>query len=140
MPDMSGIRRFQFLISQGAKDDLKACKEEDSYAAAKISELLRDVRDDIIAGEALVDERFFDAVVESVRPVWSLQDKRINAYRVRMVVIHAWRIITAVDYPGRRVAVLAVMHRDENYEDNTELWARIEGEYDSFGFPRYGRV
>ena len=54
MPDMSGIRRFQFLISQGAKDDLKACKEEDSYAAAKISELLRDVRDDIIAGEALV--------------------------------------------------------------------------------------
>ena len=55
-------------------------------------------------------------------------------------MIHAWRIITAVDYPGRRVAVLAVMHRDENYEDNIELWARIEGEYDSFGFPRYGRV
>lgn len=136
MPDPTS-RRFQFIIADGAKADLQECREGDSYAAAKISELLRLVTEDVIAAEALVDERYIDEDIESVCPVWSLQDLRINAYRVRMVVIRAWRIITAVDHKGRRVAVMAIMPRDDDYEANTKLWDRIKGEYDGIGFPRY---
>lgn len=139
MPDMSAVRRFQFLITAGAQADLAACKAEDRWAAAKIATLLREVTEDIVAAEALVDERYNDREIDSISGVWSLQDKRINAYRVRMVLVSRWRIITAVDHPSRRVAVMAIMPRDEDYEKSRELWERIEREYDALGFTRYGR-
>lgn len=129
--------RYQLLISAGAKEDMQQCRDTDRYAAAKLSVLLRELHDDWRACEALVDERFQDDRIESVAPLWSLQDKRINAYRIRLVDVAKWRLITAVDHASRRVALLAVMRRDEDYESNSGLWSRIEREYDGYGFCRY---
>lgn len=133
----SSRQRYQLLITEGAKADLRACRDDDRYAAAKVAELLRLISEDRLAIEALVDGRYSDDKIHDVSPIWSLQKKRINAYRVRMVLISAWRIITAVDHKDQRIAILAIMPRDDNYEDNKALWARLEQEYDAIGFARY---
>src|SRR5690348_8964643 len=78
MADTTRSGRFQFLVTEGAKGDLHECRGRDAYAAAKISELLRLVIEDELAAEALVDERQYDDAIESICPLWSLQDKRIN--------------------------------------------------------------
>lgn len=127
---------YQLLISAGAKEDLHDCRKADSWAASQLSAFLREVRDDAIASEALADERTFDHEF-SVELLGYLHDKRINAYRVRVVTVAKWRIITAVDHRQKRVGVFAVMFRDKNYEADRELTARIEKEYDEYGFPRY---
>lgn len=129
--------RYQFLISAGAEEDLHECRRRDRYAAARIATLLREISVDQVACEALIDEREYEPAIESVSPLWSLQDQRINAYRVRLVQVGAWRLITAVDHQKNRIALLGVMPRDDNYQENAVLWARIEQEYDGFDFPRY---
>jgi hypothetical protein len=129
--------RYQFLISHGAQEDLHECRRQDRYAAARITALLREVLSDQVACEALIDDREYDSAIDSVVPLASLHDRRINAYRVRMVEVGAWRLITAVDHRRHRIALLGVMPRADNYEENTDLWARIEQEYDGLDFPRY---
>ena len=113
------------------------CRENDRYAASRLAAFVREVLDDQIAVEALVDERNYEYPVRDIVPITSLQDRRINAYRVRLVEVAGWRLITAVDHRTARVGLLAVMERDQNYEDDRELWRRIEGEYDEYGFHRY---
>jgi hypothetical protein len=137
MPDPVGSNRYQFLITNGAVADLRACKERDAYAAAQVSELLREILDGEVAAQALVDEHYYDEVIDSICPLWNLQDRRINAYRVRLVVIQGWRIITAVDHMKRRVGIFAVMPREADYERDRGLWGRIEREYDELDFARY---
>lgn len=138
MPDMSKERRYQMLITDGARADLGSCRAGDRWAAAKVAEFLREFSDGRSPSELLVDEHFFDEEVRDVSAIWSLQDKRINAYRIRLVEVSGWRIITAVDHRAKRVAVLAIMPRTADYEADRDLWARIEREHDAIGFARYG--
>jgi hypothetical protein len=130
------VRRYQFLISAGAQEDLHRCKQADRYAASKIAVVLRELASDELACDALVDEHVYDHLVESVSPLWYLQDVGINGYRVRIIELHGWRLITAADHSSKRVGLFAVMKRDVNYEDDAELTARITKEYDDYGFRR----
>lgn len=129
--------RYQFLISAGAQGDMHQCRVDDRYAAAHISALLREITSDEGTCEALIDDRAADDVIESVTPLGTLQNKRINAYRVRLLEVGKWRLITAVDHPGKRVGLFAVMRRSDDYERHPTLWSRVEKEYDGYGFPRY---
>ncbi|KQS04518.1 hypothetical protein ASG11_09875 [Sphingomonas sp. Leaf357] len=130
---------YQMLIATGAALDMEKCRSEDAYAAATISAHLRELRGDPNICARLVDEHYSDEVIGDVEPVWSLQSKRINAYRVKYLLLGRWRLITGADWPKKRIVVLAVMPRDADYEKNRGLWERIENEYDELGFPYLGR-
>ncbi len=105
-------------------------------AAAEVSVILREFSGDAKAAELLVDEQYSDLRIESVSQLYSLQAARINAYRVRMVEVREWRLITCVDHFNRVIGLLAVMPRSDDYEKNTTLWKRIERDYDA-DFRRY---
>ena len=129
---------YQLILSEGAQADLRECKAKDAYAAAVISQYLRELDNDIGACALLVDEHYSDDDIGSVEPLWSLQKEKMNAYRVRFILLGRWRVITAGDHRRRRVGILAIMERDANYQSDKELWKRIEKEYDELDFPRLG--
>lgn len=130
---------YQLLLADGAAADLQACRSRDSYAAATISAHLRELRGDPTICARVVDERYADDVIGDVEPVWSLQKRRINAFRVKYVLLGRWRLITGADWQRRRIAILAIMPREADYEKDQTLWARIEKEYEDLGFPVMGR-
>lgn len=130
---------YQLLITAGAQADLRGCKDQDRYAAALIATHLRELRNDPGRCACLIDEQYFDEVIQDVEPVWSLQRIRLNAYRIKFVMLGGWRVITGADHRSSRVAILAVMPRGDDYQQNQALWARIEREYDELDFPRLGR-
>lgn len=127
---------YQFLITACARADLLACREDDPWAAARISVLLREVASHRVLAEWLVDPTYADDTVRNIGELVSFRAKKINAYRVKFVEIAHWRLIVAADHPTKRIALMAVMHRDVNYDENQDLWKDIEREYDELGFTR----
>lgn len=128
---------YQFLITDGAKEDMVQCATDDGFAAAYLATFLRELRGSPAYLECMIDEAYADEKVENICGVWSLQAKRINAYRTKLIVLRHWRLIFIVDRPSARIGLFAVMHRDDDYEKNADLWAAIEGEFDAIGFTRY---
>jgi|AntDeeMinimDraft_5_1070356.scaffolds.fasta_scaffold25230_2 mRNA-degrading endonuclease RelE of RelBE toxin-antitoxin system len=133
----SGMSAYQFLITAGAQGDVYACKEEDRYAAAHIAAFLRECRADDRVLESNIDSRAGDNLIDNVTEVGSLQRQRINAYRTKLVMVAAWRLIFIVDRRTARIGLFAVMHRDQDYENDRALWDRIEREFNDYGFSRY---
>lgn len=134
----SGSGAYQFLITEGAKEDMQHCKEQDAYAAAYLAVFLRELRSNPVYLECMVDEGFSDDKVLDIDGVWSLQNMRINAYRTKFVEIRNWRMIFIVDRKTARIGLFAVMPRSDDYEKNRELWSDIEREFDELGFTKYG--
>jgi hypothetical protein len=128
---------YQFLITDGAKEDMIECAREDAYAAAFLATFLQELRGSRAYLERMIDEGHSDDKVEDICGVWSLQEKRINAYRTEFITFRKWRLIFIVDRPTAWIGLFAVMNRDDDYEANHELWADIEREFDALGFTRY---
>lgn len=133
----SNVEGYQFLITDGAKEDMGGCADEDAYAAAYIATFLQELRGNPAYLERMIDEKYHDDKIEDICGVWSLQDKRINAYRTKFIEIKRWRLIFIVDRPSVRIGLFSIMHRDDDYETNKELWNDIEREFDALGFTRY---
>ena len=133
----SHLSEYQFLITAGAQDDMYACKEEDRYASARIAAFLRECRANSRALERNIDTAASDDTIENVTAVQSLQQKRINAYRTKLVLVNAWRLIFIVDRKSARIGLFSVMHRDQDYQNDPVLWARIEREFNGCGFTCY---
>lgn len=130
--------RYQFIISTGAREDMRRCLSDDAYAAAKISAFLREIVEDAIACETLIDTSVsYEDGVESVGQFYHLQDARINAYRVRLIAVDGWRLITCVDHRRGRVGLFGVMERSREYQKDAAYCTRIEREFDDYDFPRY---
>lgn len=136
MPD-STAEDYQFLITEGAQDDLTGCADEDPESAAFLVGFLRELRADPNYLERMIDEQFSDDKVQDICGVWSLIDKRINAYRTKFIEIKDWRLIFIVDRPSMRIGLFAVMHRANDYQANRELWNDIEREFDALGFTKF---
>lgn len=132
-------RRFRLIFDQAAAADLIRVKEEDPWAHAQIFALLEAYQAGTFPPEELIDEHFVSHEVENVTPFWHLQDRRLNVYRVKLVSVGAWRILTAGDHSAHEVAVLAVMHRSQNYQADAALVARIRSSYERLGFKYLGR-
>jgi len=98
--------------------------------------LLREIVEDKVCAEWLADPTYSDEVILSISELVSFRAKKVNAYRVKFIEIANWRMIVAVDHPTRRVAVMAIMPRSDDYEKNSDLWSDIEREYDELGFTR----
>jgi len=124
------------VITQGAREDLAYYRDRDPDAAAWFAAFLRGIAERGECPSWLVDRDYSDDVVYDIVELSSFRRIRVNAYRLRFVEIHYWRMIVAIDHPSQQVAVMAIMHRSEDYEKNTGLWAAIEREYDELGFTR----
>lgn len=128
---------YQFLASKGAMEDLESCADADARAAAYIATFLRELRDSATYLERMVDTGYSDDRVQDIDAVWSLQARRINAYRTKFVEIRHWRLIFIIDRPSARIGLFAVMPRSDDYENNAPMWERIEKEFDEYGFTKY---
>jgi hypothetical protein len=132
-------RRFRLIIDHAAAADLIRVRETDQWAHAQIFALLEAYQSGTFPPEELIDERFASDEIADVSPFWHLQNHRLNVYRVKLVSVGAWRILTAGDRSANEVAILAVMHRSQNYQADTALMARIEEAYERLGFKYLGR-
>lgn len=132
-------RRFRLIVDHAAAADLIRVKRDDPWAHAQIVALLEEYQAGTFAPEELIDEYFVSNEIEDVSPFWHLQDERFNAYRVKLVGIGAWRVLTAGDRLAHEVAVLAVMHRSQNYQADAALMKRIREAYERLGFRNLGR-
>ena len=131
-------RRFRLLIDMSAAADLSRVKRDDPWAHAKIYAMMQEYESGTFPAEELIDEKFESDEIENIKPFWHLQDERLNVYRIKLVSVNSWRILTAGDRTYREVAVLAVMHRDQDYQSDKELIERLRKSYENFGFKRLG--
>lgn len=128
---------YEFVITQGAQRDMEQCASQDRVAAACITNFLRERMCDPTYRACVIEEDYSDDFVENIAPLQSLLKQRINAYRVKMVNLSRWRLIFIVDHKSRRMGLFSVMHRDQDYQRDRNLWARIEREFDAHGFSTF---
>lgn len=113
-------RRFDFIVDADVAQDIRQCLHDDPDEAAVIIALIEELRGDRSLCERLIDVGFEDDDVRSVKEFAALQKQRCNAYTVRLWEVDNWRLITAVDYQQRQIALLYVMRRDENYSERVQ--------------------
>jgi mRNA-degrading endonuclease RelE of RelBE toxin-antitoxin system len=133
------VRRYRLIVDALVYSDIARIKSEDSYACAEIVAFIEEIKADQILCENLIDEHYFDATIENVVPFWAMQSDRLNVYRIKLNHVGKWRILTAGDHRRREVAILAVMHRDQNYEKDKNLIERLRGSYEKLNFGELGR-
>lgn len=129
---------YQFIAdNEGVRADLAAAKVRDVLAYGHLLVLIQELRGHPPSVEAFVTEAYEDARIREVKPIGSLQRKRINGLTVKIWDVPSYRLIFAVDHSRKKAGLLAVMHRSQDYETDTVLWDRIERAYDGLGFQRY---
>lgn len=131
-------RRFRLLIDASAAADLSRVRREDPWAHAQIFALMQEYESGALPAEELIDEKFESDEIENIKPFWHLQNDRLNVYRIKLVTVNGWRILTAGDHAYHEVAVLAVMRRDQDYQSDKALMERLRKSYENFGFKRLG--
>jgi hypothetical protein len=126
---------YQLLFDEsGIRDDLRLCRETDRYAFDRVVAVLGELRGNPSLSEQFVHPGFQNLVVEDVCWIASLAQEGIHSTRVKLWEVQAWRLIFFVDHRGRRAALAAVMHRDQNYEQDASLWQRLREAYERLGF------
>jgi mRNA-degrading endonuclease RelE of RelBE toxin-antitoxin system len=130
-------RSYGFDVDDEIEKDIEDCFETHPEQAALLVALLDEIQGDRIFCESLVDIHSSDDPIESVAYFARLQGDRYNAYRVRVREIHDWRLITAVDHTQRRIALLYIMRRDENYDATVQR--RCIAAYERLGLKRLGQ-
>ena len=131
-------RRFEFIMADEATADLRELRYRDRDAFDEIIILLQELRNDIRACEQLTDEHHSDDVISIVKPFEALQRERLNAYIVKLYEAPHWRIITACDHRAKKVAILAFMNRNVDYEKDAEFMERLKGSYEALEFTTLG--
>lgn len=132
-------RRYELIIDQLVGGDLTRLAEEDRYAHRQIIVFLEELSGDLRLCEELIDEHHSDGAIQSVEPFWFMQQQRLNVYRIKLYLIGKWRILSAGDHRRRQVAILAIMHRDQDYQNDAALILRLKDCYERLGFSELGR-
>jgi hypothetical protein len=132
-------RRFSLTIDGQVAADLGLVKAKSRLDYFDIMAFIEQLEGDFICCESLIDEHYDEEPIESVEPFWHLQNQRFNVYRVKLVNIRNWRILTAGDHKNRRIAILAIMDRSQNYQDDSEFVQRLKESYDKLEFSQLGR-
>ena len=131
-------RQYHFATDEGVVEDLRRCRREDRDAFDQIVVFIQELRNDIRLCEQLIDETYSDDVVSMVDPLRTLQAERFNAYIVKLYSLGSWRLLSAGDRRSKKVALLAIMHRGQNYEQDSVLIQRLKDSYEKLGFSKLG--
>jgi hypothetical protein len=132
-------RRYTLVVADAVTADLRRVKEESLHARDQIIIFLQELRGDQILCENLINEHYADATIDSIEPFWFMQRQRLNVYRIKLCMVGNWRILTAGDHHQRKIAILAIMHRQQNYEADAELIERLRDSYARLNFTELGR-
>ncbi|KQZ64611.1 hypothetical protein ASD67_09155 [Sphingopyxis sp. Root1497] len=127
-------RRFRLIVDEEVAADLIRVEREDKQAYDELQVFFEDLEGDVSWCQSIVDPHYSDNQIESVEPIWFLQDEKKNIYRVKFYDVQGWRIITAADHQKRLVAILAIMKRDQDYQSDKEFSERLRRSYDTLGF------
>ncbi|HEX8573348.1 MAG TPA: hypothetical protein VF759_11420 [Allosphingosinicella sp.] len=128
---------YELLFDEdGVRADLRVCRGRDSHAFNHVIVMLGELRGNPSLAENFVMPGFQDATIEDVRWIESLQREGINASRTKLWEVRKWRLIFFADHRTRRAALVAVMHRGQDYERDKALWARLRKAYERLGFDR----
>lgn len=131
------IRSYEILYDEeGIRADLRECRRRDGYAFNHLIVLLGELRGNPSLSENFVMVGWQDNVIEDVAWIESLQREGINASRVKIWAAKDWRLIFFADHARRRAALVAVMHRAQDYERDAELWQRLRDAYERLDFDR----
>ena len=130
-------RRFEFIIHDDVELDVEDVLRENPEEAAVLIAVIDEIEGDHALCERLIDVGFEDDQLKSVKAFASLQEKRYNAYTVRLYEVDRWRLISAVDHRQRLIALLYIMRRDENYD--TRVQQRVIKAYEDLGLGQLGR-
>lgn len=134
---MADARAYAFIVDEeGVKADLRVCSGRDRYAFNHIIVVLGELRANPSLSENFVMVGWQDETIEDVAWVESLQAEGINAARTKLWAVKEWRLVFFVDHRRRRAALVAVMHRDQEYEADRALWERLRDSYERLGFDR----
>ncbi|HEV7343167.1 MAG TPA: hypothetical protein VGN68_16190 [Sphingopyxis sp.] len=136
---MSSVeRRYKLIVDGHVSGDLAQVRTKDRYAFAKLYVFLEELKGSIDDCAKLADEHFADETIENISPFWFLQDRKYNVFRLKLVEIHGWRILTAADHRNREIAILAIMERSQDYQNDPKLIERLKASYEKLGFYRFG--
>lgn len=127
-------RRFRLIVDEEVAADLIRVKREDLRAYDELQVFFEDLEGDVSWCHSIVDPHYSDGQIESVEPIWFLQDEKKNIYRVKFYDVQEWRVITAADHRQKLVAILAIMKRQQNYQSDKAFSERLRRSYDALGF------
>ncbi|MEB3416048.1 hypothetical protein VCJ71_08225 [Alteriqipengyuania sp. WL0013] len=128
-------RRYRLVVAEEVAADLIRVRSEDKLAYDEMQVLFEDLEGDEGWCDAIADPTYSDSQIESVKALRYLANEGRNVYRVKFLRVRKWRIITAANHQGKIIGILGIMHRDQNYEDDSTFSKRIRQSYDTLGFP-----
>ena len=132
-----GSRRYRLVVDSEVAVDLIRMRSSDRAAYDELQVFFEDLQGDADWCRAIADPAYSDHQIESVEPFWHLQEERKNAYRIKFYNVAAWRVITAADHRAMKVAILAIMHRDQDYERDKAFVERLRTSYESLGLANF---
>lgn len=131
---------YELAITPNAEADIKKLFATDPKSASVVMAYLGEIADDQYLLESLSVPDFEEADEKfNVSQVYALQDSGWNVWRLKLFVLEPrkrlldHRVLYAFDTRKRIYHVLAVMHRDQDYEKDKQLIARIKADYDRLG-------
>lgn len=130
-------RRYRLVVDTEVAADLIRVRGIDQEAYDELQVFFEDLQGDADWCAALADPTYSDHQIESVEPFWYLQSERNNAYRIKFFNLAGWRVITAADHKAKKIAILAIMQRSQNYEQDTAFVERLRKSYESLGLSNY---
>jgi hypothetical protein len=135
---------YALAIDKDAKADLAALLVRDRAAALEILAVLQEIEADQGILSSLSDDGYADGRID-VCMVRNLQRATWNIWRLKVFCIDPppstlpYRIIYAFDAPRGVYYVLAIMHRDQDYERDHQLIGRIQAAYERLGIYKLPR-
>jgi hypothetical protein len=134
---------YSLAIAVAAKQDLAEIGREDPDTENDIYVLLQEIKANQALLESLSVKDFGLARDQNFHvDVWASQQQqgrnlwRLKAWDLEELKIR-YRVIYALDPRIRRYYVLAVLHRDFNYDDTHPRVQKLIDTYDRLGIPTY---
>ncbi len=127
-------RRYRLVVAEEVAADLIHVEQVDPLAYDELQVFFEDLEGDDSWCACIADPSYSDDQIENVIPVWFLQKTKRNVYRIKFIEVASWRVITAADHRNRKIGILAIMHRRQNYEEDPILAERLKGSYDALEF------
>jgi hypothetical protein len=126
----------------GYRQDIAELAQSDRTAAARIFALVEEISGDQSALESLTEDHFSDEE-RSFDVTWLRRAARakLNLWRLKLFSLRrtdSWvnhRIIYAVDGRSQTIWLMAIMPRNENYDENSPRFRRIRQDYQHFNIP-----
>jgi hypothetical protein len=135
---------YQVVIAVAAKEDLAAIAASDPDTEAEIVALLQELKGSQELLDSLTVKDFGLARDASFHvDKWNEQQKQgRNLWRLKIWNLEdlgiRYRVIYALDPRVRRYYVLAILHRDFDYDEKHPRVRRLLDTYDRLGIPSYG--